>query len=290
MRPFDYIAPHSLKEAAAVLAQASGAVRPIVGGTDLIAQMKEGKVLPSLVLDMKRIPEMLHLEYVDGDGLRIGAAVSCTDVASYSVTQERYPALAQSCQLVGSTQIQNRASVGGNVCNAAPSADTVPPLLIYEATCIIIGPSGERRVPLEDFFVGPGSTVLASQELLVSLVLPPPPPNSSSSYLRLIPREEMDIAVVGVGSLVAIDATSGHCSRARIALAAVAPTPRRARDAEAVLQGQILSDATLDAAGEKAANAAQPISDVRGTAEYRRELVKVLTRRTLKKSINALQS
>jgi carbon-monoxide dehydrogenase medium subunit len=196
--------------------------------------------------------------------------------------------LAEACALIGSVQIQNRAALGGNFCNAAPSADAVPPVLAYGGTLVIAGPAGRRELPAEAFFVGPGETVLGKGELLVEIVLPPPPPLSGAAYLRFIPREEMDIAVAGVGSFLRLSADRRRCEQARIALAAVAPTPVRAREAEDFLAGKPPDEAALAQAGELAARAAKPISDVRGSAAYRLELVKVLTRRTLHKALERL--
>ncbi len=281
MQPFDYIAPSSLEEALQALSEAAGVVKPLAGGTDLIAQMRERRAAPSLVLDVKGIPEANRLEYDPSEGMRIGAAVSCADIARYAPTGAHYPAVAQACLLIGSVQIQNRGTIGGNVCNASPSADTIPPLLAYDAVAVAAGPEGTRRIPLAEFFQGPGRTALAPQEILVEVALPPAPRHSGSRYLRFIPREEMDIAVAGVGSLLAVDPDTGVCSRARIALASVAPTPIRARRAEERLEGSRITDDAIREAGELAAAACNPISDVRGSGAYRRELVKVLTRRTL---------
>ncbi|MDO8751692.1 MAG: xanthine dehydrogenase family protein subunit M [Dehalococcoidia bacterium] len=283
MKPFSYVAPKSLQEAFQVLAKANGAgqVRALVGGTDLLDQVRQNRRTPSVVMDVKRIPEMMRLEWVPGEGLHIGAAVPCTDTALFPSVMELYPSIRETCQLVGSVQIQNRASIGGNVCNSAPSADTVPPLITYSARAVIVGPRGRREVPLESFFTGPGQNVLAPDEVLLETIVPPPPPNSSGHYLRFIPRNEMDIAVVGVASMIVLAPRSRRCTQARIVLASVAPTPVRARAAEAVLEGKTITAALIQQAGEQAVEAAKPITDIRGTIEYRRELVKVLTRRTL---------
>lgn len=287
MRPFEYVAPRSLEEAYRVLAQADARrVRPLAGGTDLVDQLRTGRKQADLVMDLKRIPPLMRLEWDPQRGLTLGAAVPCAEVAEHPEVAARYPALAEACALVGSVQIQNRASVGGNLCNAAPSADTAPALLVHEARAVLGGPRGTREVPLEEFFTGPGQTVLAPDEILVELHLPPPPPRTASRYLRFIPREEMDIAVAGVASLVQVE--EGRIVRARIALCAVAPTPVRAREAEAVLEGQIPSPDLLRRAGDEAVRATRPISDVRGSAEYRRELVRVLTRRTLTRCLQDL--
>ncbi len=288
MRPFQFAAPATLAEAILVMSKAQGAAKPLVGGTDLIAQMKENRRTPGIVVDVKRIPEMRRLAY-ERDGLHIGAAVPCFDTYEHPDVQKLYPAVFDSARLVGSIQIQNRASIGGNVCNASPSADTVPALLVYEGRAVIVGPKGRREVPLDGFFTGPGRSVLAPEELLLEIVLPPPSVRSSSHYQRFIPREEMDIAVAGVASLLALDA-KGVCTRARIALAAVAPTPLRAKAAEAALEGKRVTPALLREAAEVASKAAKPISDVRGSAEYRVELVKVLTRRTLEQCVQDLKA
>ena len=284
MREFEYAAPASLQEAIDLLRRANGEARPLAGGTDLIAQMKENRKRPALVVDVKGISDLNVLSFDEARGLRLGAAVSCARVASFAPARERYPALVEACGLIGSVQIQNRAAVGGNFCNATPSADTVPPILSYEGNVVIAGPTGRRQHPAEEFFIGPGETVLAKDEIVVEIAIPPPPLRSGAAYLRFIPREEMDIAVAGVGSLVQLDADGRCCQQARIALAAVAPTPVRAREAEEFLVGKTADETVFAQAGELAAQAAKPISDVRGSAAYRTELVKVLTRRSLRKA------
>jgi carbon-monoxide dehydrogenase medium subunit len=210
----------------------------------------------------------------------LGAAVSCARIARFAAVGERYHALAEACGLIGSVQIQNRAAVGGNFCNAAPSADTVPAVIAYGGKVILAGAKRKRELPAEEFFIGPGQTVLENGEMLVEIHIPPPPPRSGAAYLRFIPREEMDIAVAGVGSYLELS-DDGRCQSARIALAAVAPTPVRAYDAEKFLIGKTVSEAVFAEAGELAARSAKPISDVRGSAAYRIELVKVLTKRSL---------
>lgn len=285
MREFDYAAPKTLQEALDLLSQSNGEGRPLAGGTDLIAQMKENRKSPALVVDVKRIPELDILSFDEKQGLRVGAAVSCTRIASFPATQEHYPALAEACGLIGSVQIQNRAAVGGNFCNATPSADTVPPILSYGGKVVISGPDGRRELAAENFFVGPGQTVLNKGEILVEIAIPMPPSHSGAAYLRFIPREEMDIAVAGVGSFVQFSADGHRCEQARITLAAVAPTPVRAREAEEFLVGKAPDQPTFTQAGELAARAANPISDVRGSAAYRIELIKVLTRRSLQKAL-----
>ena len=281
MKPFCYAAPRTLDEAVTLMAQAKGEAKPLVGGTDLLTQIRKGLHQPSMVVDVKGIPEANRLEFVSGEGLHIGSAVSYTHTASYGPLQEFYPAIWEACLLVGPIHIRNRASIGGNICNASPAADTVSPLLVYEAQAVIAGPHGRRQVSLEDFFLGPGQTVLAPDELLVEVVVPPPPAKSSSMYLSFTLADETDIAVVGVGSLVVVSPEGRHYQMVRISLTAVAPIPMRAREAEAFLEGKECTEEFMHQAGELAAQASRPISDLRGTAEYRRKLVKLLTRDTL---------
>lgn len=280
MRSFEYAAPESISAAVALLAEASGVARPLAGGTDLITQLKEGRRQADLVVDLKRIPDLNVLESNGAGGLRIGAAVSCARLQADTVIQQLYPALAHVCGIIGSYQIQNRATLGGNLCNASPSADSVPALIVHDAVAVIAGPSGRRTVPVEEFCTAPGRTVLQRGEILVEIQVPAPPARFGAVYQRFIPRNEMDIAVVGVGSSLRLGA-GGEVESARIALAAVAPVPLRVQAAEAVLVGKKPSPELFSQAGKVAAEACSPISDVRGSADYRRHLVSVLTGRTL---------
>ena len=284
MREFEYIAPRSLHQAIDLLARADGKGKLLAGGTDLIAQMKEKRQSPDLVIDAKHIPELNVLSFDQAQGLRLGAAVSCARVAGLGAVRERYHALAEACALIGSVQIQNRAAVGGNFCNAAPSADTVPAVLVYGGKVILAGTKGRRELPAEEFFIAPGQTALENGEILIEIDLPTPPHQSAAAYLRFIPREEMDIAVAGVAACLKLSADGSRCERARIALAAVAPTPVRAYEAEKFLVGKPANSTVFADAGEMAAKSANAISDVRGSAAYRIELVKVLTRRSLRRA------
>jgi carbon-monoxide dehydrogenase medium subunit len=283
MLNFEYYAPRSLKEALALLEKHGAAARVLAGGTDLMVQMKDGRERPAVIVDVKHIPELNRLDWPEGQPLFIGAAVPLSQVAAFSPIMERLGILHQACSLIGSVQIRNRGTVGGNICNAAPSADSPPPLLCLGAAAVVAGPKGTRKIPLESFFRGPGQTALTSGELLVGIEVPAPPASSAGCYLRLTPREEMDISVAGVASFVVFEKQKGRCREARIAIGAVAPTPIRVPQAEAVLAGQALTDDVIEATAEKAAGAARPISDVRGSAEYRREMVRALTRRTLQR-------
>ncbi|MFO0907377.1 MAG: xanthine dehydrogenase family protein subunit M [Isosphaeraceae bacterium] len=284
MKGFDYLAPTSLAEATAALAGASGTARVLAGGTDLIVQLREKLRDADLVVDVKRIPELMELSYDPKRGLRLGASVPCYQIYENPEIAAAYPALADATRIVGGWQIQSRASVGGNLCNASPAGDTIPALVALGAVCRVVGPAGPREIAAESFGVGPGRNALQRGELLVAIEIPPPAPRSGSAYERFIPRNEMDIAVVGVGAWVRLDPSGTTIEEARIALGAVAPTIRLAADASAWLAGQPATEATFAAAGERAQAVASPISDMRGTAEFRRHLVGVLTRRTLERA------
>lgn len=283
MRRFEYFAPQSLSEALTLFRERGDGGRALAGGTDLVVQVKEGGKIPppSYLVSLRRLRELRGIEFGGRNGLRLGAAATMAEIAESPLVRERYRALAEGAEIVGSVQTMNMATVGGNVCNAAPSADTAPPLLVFEATAVIAGAGGEREVPLEEFWLSPNRTILQPDELLKELRLPPPPPNSGSVYVRHTPRKQMDIAVVGVAVLLTLDA-GGSIERSRIALGAVAPTPIRARGTEAVLEGQPAGAELFARAAEAAAAEASPISDQRGSAEFRRHLVRVLTERMLR--------
>lgn len=287
MRDFEYYAPRSLKEALSLLDNRRGEAKVLAGGTDLMVQMKDGRARPAVIIDVKNIPELNRLERDEDGTLHIGAAVPLSKIVAFPPVKERFGILYQACSLIGSVQIRNRGTVGGNICNAAPSADTAPPLLCLGAKAILAQSRGTRVVPLESFFCGPGQTAMARNELLVRIEIPAPPTLSAGCYLRLTPREEMDISVAGVASFLVFAKPKNLCQEVRIALGAVAPTPIRAPQAEAILSGRVLTEAAIEEAAERAAEVTLPISDVRGSAEYRREIVKVLTGRTLKKAWEA---
>jgi carbon-monoxide dehydrogenase medium subunit len=279
---FDYAAPRSLSEAAGLLASHHGA-RLLAGGTDLLVQLRAGRKETDYVVDLKRIPELNAIEYDPQRGLMLGAAVPCYRIYGDSTVSRNYPALAEVAALIGGTQIQGRASVGGNLCNAAPSADSIPLLIAMGARCRIAGAKGTREIAVEDFCTAPGRTVLEAGELLVSLHLSPPKPHSGARYVRFIPRNEMDIAVAGAGVEVVLE--NGTFRSARIALASVAPTPLFVREAGEGLAGKPVNEAGIAAAADAARSAAKPITDMRGTAEYRRHLCAVLTRRALETAV-----
>ena len=285
MKAIDYADPRTVAEAVALLAEKGDRARVLAGGTDIIVQVREGRRDLDLLVDVKNIPEANELSYDPRNGLRLGAAVPCYRVYEHPDIGKAYPGLIDAVSLVGGIQIQSRASVGGNLCNASPAADTIPSLIVYEGVCTIAGPNGTREVPVEKFCTAPGRTVLGRGEFLVSLRLPPPKPHTGAHYLRFIPRNEMDIAVVGAGAAVTLDRAKTRCVAARVAVAAVAPTPLLVPEAGAALVDGPLSDALIDKAAALAKAAARPISDMRGDADYRRHLVGVLTRRALRGAV-----
>ncbi len=281
MKAFDYAAPTTVAEAVALLNLHGERARPLAGGTDLIAQVREGRRDPDLIVDVKHIAELNELAYDPEQGLRLGAAVPCYRLVEDAAVARAYPGLVEGAGLIGGTQIQSRASVGGNLCNASPAADAVPALIAAGAVCIVAGPERRREVPVEAFCTAPGRTALARGEILVGVHVPPPPPHTGSAYQRFIPRNEMDIAVVGAGVQVTLDARRQTCVAARVALGAVAPTPLPVPEAGAALVGRVPQPADLERAAAAARAAARPISDMRGDADYRRHLAGVLTQRTL---------
>ncbi|HAJ36381.1 MAG TPA: carbon monoxide dehydrogenase [Chloroflexi bacterium] len=285
MQPFRYIRAQNVEHAATLLQQQDGRARILAGGTDLIVALRERRIAAELLIDIKGVPEVDELTYDAHDGLRLGAAVPCHRIYRHADVLRHYPGIVDAASLIGGVQIQGRASLGGNLCNASPAADSIPALIVHSAICDIALPQTRRRVPVEEFCVAPGKTVLARGEFLASLHLPPPPPGFGAAYLRFIPRNEMDIAVVGVGASVQLDADRRHIVAARIALGAVAPTPLFVPEAGAALLGAAPDDAVFARAAELAQAAARPITDMRGTAEFRRHLVGVLTRRALAKAV-----
>lgn len=278
MQDFFYERPETIGEAIAAM-RGDGA-RALAGGTDLVPQLREGRRRAARIVDLKRIPEMTAITVEPDGGLSIGAAASATAVARHAAIAAGYPAVAESAQLIGGVQVQNRASLGGNICNAAPSADGVPALICHGAEVLIAGPEGTREMLAEAIFAGPGRTILAAGELIVAIRLPPVAPRAAAAYRRFTPRREMDIAVAGAGAWVRLG-EDGTIAEARLALASVAPTPIRAPTAERKLIGERPSDALFEEAGRLAAQEARPISDTRGSAAYRGTLVAVLMARAL---------
>jgi CO/xanthine dehydrogenase FAD-binding subunit len=279
VRRFELILPGSVDECVKALAQGGPESKLLAGGTDLLPQLKNGLLKPPRVIDLSGVARLRTIEAGNGKGIRVGSAVTARTLELDRAVRASYLSLAESGALVGSVQVRNLATLGGNICNAAPSADMAPPLLALDAEAVITGPKGERRVPITTFFTGVRRTVLAPDEILVELVVPNPGPHSGGNYLRHTPRRELDIAVVGVASQITL--ANGVCTKARIALAAVAPVPLRATAAEQSLEGQAVTPDRIKRAADLAVEATRPISDQRGSADFRRHLVRVLTRRTL---------
>jgi carbon-monoxide dehydrogenase medium subunit len=271
-----YEAPTSIPEAIRLM-QADPAASVMAGGTDLLVQFRAGIKRPSAFIDIKRIPDLVRFA-IDSSGLTLGAAVSAAELGESAELKRVWPGIAEAAALIGSTQIQGRGSLGGNLCNASPAADTPCSLIVNHAECVIAGPAGQRTVPVEQFVIAPGKTALKPGEFLVTIRVPRPQPTTADAYLRLTPRSEMDIAVVGSAVSLTLDA-HGVCTAARVALAAVAPTPIVVPDAAQALIGSRLDDEALSRAAAAASAAARPIDDKRGTIVYRRQIAGVLTRR-----------
>ncbi len=286
MRDFEFKSARTVDEAVTLMAEKGGQARALAGGTDLLVQLRVGRRSADLVVDVKDIPETNALTYDPGTGLTVGAATPCYLIYQDETVSRLYPGLIDAAAMIGGIQIQGRASIGGNLCNAAPSADCIPPLIMLGAVAVVAGPNGAREIAVEDFCTAPGQNVLNDGEILVSIKMPTPGQNAGAHYLRFIPRNEMDIAIAGVGSSVVLDSDKKTITSARVALASVAPTPLFVKEAGEALVGKEASDANFEAAAEAAMEAAKPINDMRGTIKQRKHLVGVLTRRTLRGAVD----
>ena len=284
MKWVDFVSPHSVTEAVKLLSDANGKARMLAGGTDLLVQIRADRLQPDLIVDSKTIPELNEITFDSKSGLTIGAAVPCYRIYGDKDVQRDYPGLIDSTSLIGGTQIQGRATLGGNLCNAAPSADSIPVMIALGGVATIAGPNTTREVPVEDICTGPGKNLLNSNEILVSVHFPAPENRSGANYMRFIPRNEMDIAVAGVGSSVVLD--GDNIKEARVALASVAPTPLYVTAIGDAINGKPATKDTLSIAGQIAKEAASPITDMRGTIEYRKHLCDGLTRRSLQIAID----
>jgi carbon-monoxide dehydrogenase medium subunit len=274
-----YLAPRTLDEAISAYAAAGSAARILAGGTDLLVQMRSGVVQPGLIVDIKNIGEMMTIEEAADGGFRIGAAVAGAVLAEHPRFGKVWPGVLEAVNLIGSKQVQGRASAGGNLCNGSPAGDSVPALVAAGAVVMIQGPEGRREMPVAQVPAGPGRTNLKPGEILVSFTLPPRPPGSGDAYLRMIPRTEMDIAVVGCG--VSLSLQDGVCTAARVGLGAVAPTVLVVEDAATALIGSRLDDAAVSAAAAACSAACRPIDDKRGTIAYRTKVAGVLLTRAV---------
>jgi CO/xanthine dehydrogenase FAD-binding subunit len=277
MPSLSFTAPKSVDEAVKMLAGADGLAKPLAGGTDLLVQLRSGRIRPEIIVDTKRIPELIGVRE-ERDRFVIGASTPGVMVYEHEGLRQAWPGIVEGMELIGSEQIQGRASFAGNLCNASPAADSVPALITARASCVIAGPDGRREAPVEAIVTGPGRTSLAKGELIVEFHVPKPKPHQSDAYLRFIPRTEMDIAVVGCGVNVTLDG-HGTCTDARIVLGAVAPTQVIVEEGAAALKGHRLDPPTLAALDAAAQRACKPITDKRGTIEYRIKVAGVLARR-----------
>ena len=278
MSEAQYLAARTIDEAVNAHAKANGSARFLAGGTDLLVQIKSGIRKPNLVIDVKKIVELNSIEEVSENEFIVGASVSGANLNRNQKFSKLWPGVLEAVRLIGSEQIQGRASLGGNLCNGSPAGDSVPALIAAGCIALIAGPSGKREVPIEDFHTGPGKTVLENGEMLVSLKFPKRKPNSSDSYLRMTPRTEMDIAVVGCGVNVTLE--NNVCVAARVSLGAVAPTPLLIREASEIMVGTNLNSEILDKVSKICMDSCNPIDDKRGTVEYRTKIAGVLFKRT----------
>ncbi len=286
MQTIEYAAPQTLREAIGLLAGAGDSGRVLAGGTDVIVQVREGRrPTVQVLIDVKKVPEANEVTFDQAKGLRLGAAVPCYRIYENEIIARLYPALVDSTSLIGGTAIQGRASLGGNLCNASPAADSIPTLIVLSATAVIAGPEGERRLPVEEFCIGPGRNALQQGEMLVALEFPTPQPRSGAKFLRFIPRNEMDIAVVNAAAHVVLDESRGRILSARIALGAVAPTPLLVAEAAEALVGAELGEAAYKRAAEAAIEASKPIFDMRGSIGQRRHLSGVMVRRAIEGAV-----
>lgn len=278
--PFEFYQPTTLQEASRLLKDKGDGGRFLAGGTDLVIAMKEKGLLPKYIVDLKRVPNLSGIrENADGS-ITLGALTTMYEIETSPLIKKKFPFLAQSAAEVGSIQIRNRATIGGNMCNATPSADTAPALIALNATAKIAGGAGERTMNLEEFFKGPGRNAMDPGEILTAITIPKTGPHLVGEYIKFSPRDMMDLAYIGVAVVYDLGSDK-KCTGVRIVLGAVAPTPIRARNSEALLEGQILSEDLATKVGDEAAREAKPISDVRSSADYRRAMVGVMTKRAV---------
>lgn len=279
---FDHLEPKTIEEACSLLSKYKGKAKVIAGGTDLLPAMRNREVTPAYIINVRSIPNLDYIHYTDAEGLKIGALVTLYDIESSPIIREKFPMVADAASKIGTPQVRNMGTIGGNLCNAAPSADTAPPLIGLEAKAKINGPNRERVIALEEFFIGPGENALQADEILTEIQIPNPPPHTRGVYLKLPARTMVDLAVVGVAVVVTLDDKERSIVDAKIVLGAVAPTPVRARQAEDIIKSKAISRELIEKAAEAAAGEAKPISDLRGSASYRKEMVNTLTKRAIR--------
>jgi len=280
---FEYLSPQTVKEACSLLLQHGDKAKVMAGGTDVLNVMKERIIKPEYVIGLRAISDLDYIE-ADADGIRIGAMTTLTSLGNSKIVREKFPCLAEVPGKMATVQIRNMGTLGGNLCNAAPSADTAPILICLGARAKIVSADSERVVALEDFFTGPGETVLKDGEILAEIQVTGQPANTGGAYFKMS-RVAVDLAIVGVAAVVTLDGKGGSCSDIKIALGAVAPTPIRAKKAEASIKGKTIDEALIEQAGKIASEEASPIDDVRGSAYYRTEIVNVFTKRAIRKAL-----
>jgi len=274
LRKFEYLKPDSIIETISILSQYGERAQILNGGTDLIVGIRDKINQPEYVVDIKAIPQLNKITYSEQDSLHIGATVTLNEISDSRVVKRNYPILAEACKTVGSYQVRNRATLVGNICNASPAADTTPPLLVLEAKVNIIGPTGEKIVPINEFFTGVKKNILKEGEIVTSITIPPIKGKWTGVYLKQGRRKDVDLATVGVAVVCIRD-------EIRIALGAVAPTPIRVFKTEELLKGKTIDESLLEKAGKSALTEVSPISDIRSSQEYREEIIKILVRRAI---------
>ena len=283
---FDYLSPRTIAETLALLSQHKAKAKVVAGGTDLVPKLKRREIKTAeYIIDLKNLAGLDYIKHDEKTGLKIGALATIHAVEASRVIKQKFGILWQAAYSMASTQVRNRATIAGNICNAVPSADTAPALLALGAKLKLVSKKGKRTIPINNFFVGLGKTALSADEILQEIQIPDPPANAKGIYLKLSPRKTMDLAVVGVGVVVILDGEM--CKDMRIALGAVAPTPIRAKRAEAVGRGKKLNDEVIANIAKIAAEESKPISDHRASAEYRKDMVEVLTKRAIKEAIRS---
>jgi carbon-monoxide dehydrogenase medium subunit len=282
---FEYFAPKDAREACRLLQEHAGRAKVMAGGTDLLVHMKHRTVIPQYLIGLKHLPNLGYVEYSENRGLRIGALATHQSVAENPIIKERFGALGAACSKVGTPQIRSMGTVGGNLCNGSPSSDSAPPLIALNAAVKLLGVEGERVISLESFFVGPGETALRAGEILTEIQVPSPLLRTKLTYVKLPARTRVDMAAVSAAVLVTLDSKNEVCEDIRIVLGAVAPIPIRARRAEEVLRGKKMEDQLIQQTAQRASEEAQPISDIRSSADYRREMVRVLTRQAIRQAL-----
>ena len=280
---FEYLAPKTIGEACNLLLELGSTARVMAGATDLIPPMKDKVISPEYIIDLKKIPGLDYLEYDDREGLKIGALTTLRTIETSPLVKEKNPAVAYAAKVVASTQIRTKGTMAGNICNASPSCDTAPNLLAQGAKILVQGPNKDRVIQIEDFFLGVKKTSLEPGEIVTGIVIPPLAENERAAYIKHAVRKAMDLAIIGVA--VKIKVEDGVCTDARIALGAVAATPVRAPRAEEALIGKELTDEVIVKASEEAMNSCHPISDIRASAEYRKDMIRVFTKRAIKQAM-----